>query len=908
MKPSISLPNAPSDPKLASSDRKRKRPSHQLSSEDSAKQQTLQSLFAGPQKSQSSAVPTSPNSKRLKPESTAPSTPSKTLARGEMYSFASRSPVSNGNGVIDLTNGSPPSSPQARRMTGAFKSRSGINPHTGTKKLVVKNLKTNNSWDSKAYLKKIWGQLDEALAIIFKDGKDGFSKEDLYRGVENVCRQGGASTLFSRLESRCRQHVERDVRQPLLDKAGSDNVTVLKAVLTEWARWKQQMVIIHAIFFFLDRSYLLSSSKPTLSELTPQLFRELVFSYDSLKPKTVAGACDLVAAERTGKQKLDQNLFQQAVDMFHELQTYSASFEPQFLGTTQQYVAQWSDEMIVEKSVPEYVALAEDSIAAEMARCEEFALDASTRRDLLALLEDHFVVRKETDLTEYEALAPLLDNGAMTDMTALYALLDRRRLGNKLKPAFVKWVDETGTGIVFGKEDDMVTDLLSLKRRLDLTWRTAFQRDELLGQALRETFESFMNKTKKGDATWGTDNTKVGEMIAKYVDQLLRGGAKAIPDVLTTRRASSINAPPKGIQLPTAAQIAEEENNEDDELDEDAEINTQLDQVLDLFRFVHGKAVFEAFYKKDLARRLLMARSASADAERSMLTRLKTECGSGFTQNLEQMFKDVELAREEMLSYRQRLEDRIGFEKGKGIDLSVNILSAAAWPTYPDIPVVIPANVKKAIDDFEMHYKTKHTGRKLDWKHALAHCQMKAIFRKGAKELVVSSFQAVVMLLFNGVGEDEHVSYNHILTESGLPEAEAKRTLQSLACAKLRPLTKHPKSRDISPTDTFTLNADFTHPKYRVKINQVQLKETKEENKETHIRVAEDRNFECQAAVVRILKGRKTIGHQELVAETIKATMSRGVLGVGDIKRNIERLIEKDYMDRVEGGMYSYIA
>lgn len=59
---------------------------------------------------------------------------------------------------------------------------------------------------------------------------------------------------------------------------------------------------------------------------------------------------------------------------------------------------------------------------------------------------------------------------------------------------------------------------------------------------------------------------------------------------------------------------------------------------------------------------------------------------------------------------------------------------------------------------------------------------------------------------------------------------------------------------------------------------------------------------------MRILKSRKTIGHQELVAEVIKATMSRGVLGVGDIKKNIDRLIEKDYMEREEGGMYSYIA
>lgn len=135
-----------------------------------------------------------------------------------------------------------------------------------------------------------------------------------------------------------------------------------------------------------------------------------------------------------------------------------------------------------------------------------------------------------------------------------------------------------------------------------------------------------------------------------------------------------------------------------------------------------------------------------------------------------------------------------------------------------------------------------------------------------------------------------------------------KRTLQSLACAKLRPLIKHPKGKDINETDTFTVNPNFDHPKYRVKINQVQLKETKEENKETHIRVAEDRNFECQAAIVRIMKSRKTISHPELISEVIKATMSRGVLGVADIKKNIDRLIEKDYMEREDGNMYSYIA
>ena len=156
----------------------------------------------------------------------------------------------------------------------------------------------------------------------------------------------------------------------------------------------------------------------------------------------------------------------------------------------------------------------------------------------------------------------------------------------------------------------MVVQLLSLKRQLDAIWKTSFHRDEELGHGLREAFDKFMNKTKKTNASWGTDNSKTGEMIAKYVDMLLRGGAKAIPTQLSRKSEKPV-------------EVEAEDDKEDDVFDEDTEVNNQLDQVLDLFRFLHGKAVFEAFYKKDLARRLLMGRSASADAERSMLSRLK---------------------------------------------------------------------------------------------------------------------------------------------------------------------------------------------------------------------------------------------------------------------------------------------
>ena len=57
------------------------------------------------------------------------------------------------------------------------------------------------------------------------------------------------------------------------------------------------------------------------------------------------------------------------------------------------------------------------------------------------------------------------------------------------------------------------------------------------------------------------------------------------------------------------------------------ELERLLDKIMVIFRFIHGKDVFEAFYKKDLAKRLLVGKSASVDSEKSMLSKLKAECG-----------------------------------------------------------------------------------------------------------------------------------------------------------------------------------------------------------------------------------------------------------------------------------------
>jgi cullin-4 len=426
----------------------------------------------------------------------------------------------------------------------------------------------------------------------------------------------------------------------------------------------------------------------------------------------------------------------------------------------------------------------------------------------------------------------------------------------------------------------MVIRLLELRRSLDMMIRDAFSKDEEFIYGLRESFGHFIND-RKIQSSSGT--SKVGEMIAKYIDMLLRGGLKTLPKSMFSDHKDKADAEMSGVASTG---------------DEDAELDRQLDHGLELFRFIVGKDVFEAFYKKDLARRLLLGRSASADAERSMLAKLKSECGSSFTHNLEQMFKDQELARDEMTAYKGWLTGN-GRSTG-GVDLDVSILSAAAWPTFPDVRVLLPKEVLDQINTFDKYYKNKHTGRRLTWKHNMAHCVIKAQFNRGPKELLVSSLQAAVLMLFNDV-EDSNaakdsktagvLSYEQISQSTGLQGGELDRTLQSLACGRARVLTKHPKGRDVAATDTFTVNKAFADPKFRVKINQIQLRETKEENRETHQRVAADRQFETQAAIVRIMKSRKKMTHAQLVAEVVDQTKSRGAVDVADIKANIEKWV-----------------
>ena len=59
-----------------------------------------------------------------------------------------------------------------------------------------------------------------------------------------------------------------------------------------------------------------------------------------------------------------------------------------------------------------------------------------------------------------------------------------------------------------------------------------------------------------------------------------------------------------------------------------------------------------------------------------------------------------------------------------------------------------------------------------------------------------------------------------------LADIDLRRTLQSLACGKQKVLKKKPVGPDVNDSDTFYFNDDYTNPRYQVKIDSIQVKET----------------------------------------------------------------------------------
>lgn len=329
-----------------------------------------------------------------------------------------------------------------------------------------------------------------------------------------------------------------------------------------------------------------------------------------------------------------------------------------------------------------------------------------------------------------------------------------------------------------------------------------------------------------------------------------------------------------------------------------------------VFKYIDDKDVYQKFYSRMLAKRLVNTTSASDDAETSMISKLKEACGFEYTNKLQRMFQDMQISKDMNSAYKDYQENALDIDIKTAVDAHYYVLGTGFWPLTPPSSKFTPPDViVKTYERFNNFYASKHSGRKLTWLWQLCKGEIRANYTKSGQKIPftfqVSTYQMAILLLFNEAPNDV-VSYDDIEARTSI----SKETLDPSIAIFVKAKVVIPEPADGKPESgtSYRLNYNFKHKKIKVPLNIAIKSEAKQEVEETHKTIEEDRKLLIQSAIVRIMKSRKKLRNVLLHQETIAQISQRFKPSIGDIKKCIDILLEKEYLERLEGDELGYLA
>ncbi|XP_051146099.1 cullin-3A-like [Andrographis paniculata] len=710
------------------------------------------------------------------------------------------------------------------------------------------------------YADKTWKIIEHAIHEIYNHNASGLSFEELYRNAYNMVLHKFGEKLYSGLVATMTLHLQT------MSKSieAAQGASFLEELNAKWGDHNKALQMIRDILMYMDRTFIPSTHKTPIHELGLNLWRDNVIHSINIQPRLQNTVLDLIYQERTG-EVINRGLMRNIIKMLMDLgpSVYQEDFEKPFLEVSADFYRAESQEFIECSDCGDYLKKAERRLNEEIDRVSHY-LDARSEEKITNVVEKEMIANHMLRLVHMEnsGLVKMFLDDKFEDLGRMYSLF--RRIPDGLltiRDVMTTHLRDTGKQLVTDPEKsknpvEFVDLLLEKRDKYDKIISSAFGNDKTFQNGLNSSFEYFINL-----------NQRSPEYISLFVDDKLRKGLKGVKD---------------------------------------EDIETILDKVMMLFRYLQEKDVFEKYYKQHLAKRLLSGKTISEDAERSLIVKLKTECGYQFTSKLEGMFTDMKTSQDAM----QGFYAAHGSELTNSPTLVVQVLTTGSWPTQSSVACNMPAEISALCERFRSYYLGTHTGRRLTWQTNMGAADLRATFANDQKyELNVSTYQMCVLMLFNS---SESLSYKEIEQATEIPAADLKRCLQSLACVKGKNvLRKDPMSKDIGADDAFSVNDRFTSKLRKVKIGTVVAqKESEPEKMETRQRVEEDRKPQIEAAIVRIMKARKVLDHNNVIAEVTKQLQPRFLANPGEIKKRVESLIERDFLERdnVDRRLYRYLA
>ncbi|EXJ53846.1 Cullin 3 [Cladophialophora yegresii CBS 114405] len=784
----------------------------------------------------------------------------------------------------------------------------------------------------------IWGTLSVAFQEIFAKNASKLSFEELFRNAYKLVLKKKQDLLYDKvvqlietwLRGTVRVRIYSFITPALLASALDPNDSVpsqenrvagerfIKTLRDAFNDHQLCTGMITDVLMYMDRIMEQEKKRPPIFATSMALFQKEVLNTPLDTDPTVnvlslleMVLLDMIKMERNN-ETIDRPLVRGCCYMLEGLyesftedessKLYLISFEPKFLQTSREFYNKEGRTLLVEADATTFCTKARKRISEEQERCQQ-TISKITEQKIKSVVEKELISANIKDVINMEGtgVQNMLDNDKIQDLANVYELISRvdprkgalrdvikRRvielgtdinksanvMGDAPGPKALQKAGADGKGIQQEKALSQQTQaaiswveqILALKAKFDKLWIEAFERDSVLEKALENSFQDFINI-----------NDRSPEHLSLFLDEYLKRGGKDKSE---------------------------------------AEVDAILDNGILLLQYLANKDTFEIYYKRHMAKRLLMKKSVSREMERQMLSKMKMKIGNQFTQKLEGLIRDTETSDDLNLKYREYVQ-QLGDPDPKRVDLDCRVLTTTIWPfeslSKPDdeesrAECKFPASVERVRQRFQKFYLEKHTGRKLTWMPGLGDADMRATFTTGGKtrryELNVSTYAMVILTLFNDVPAGESLTFEQIAAETNIPKPELIRNLQSLSLvAKWRVLRKEPVTKDVKPTDKFYFNEDFSSQFLKIKVSVVaggggNRVENQDERRATQKRTDEERGIVIEAAIVRIMKSRKTLSHSQLMTETLDQISSRFQPDVNMIKKKIEGLIEKEYLER----------